>query len=185
VIPGRCSTKKGSERFGERSRLCFRPPLHQIGQECQQHLTVHLRQRRQGCPRSCLPARERKEATGKHQPTGKHQQRHVAEGSVPTAALEVAEAAELFAVLIELLDRPTRPYRRGQFFQQHLCWQVAEVVLRRTLLISTQWALGDQPAFCACLRAAVVEAARLVALAPMFAECRTTGASVLCCPRVK
>jgi hypothetical protein len=80
----------------------------------------------------------------------------VAAGSVPTAALEAAEAVELFAVLIELLDRPTGPYRRGQFFQRHLCWQVAEIVLRRTLLISAQRALGDQPAFCACFRAAVV-----------------------------
>ena len=77
--------------------------------------------------------------------------------SVPTAALEVAQTAELFAVLIELLDWPTGPYRRGQFFQRGLRWKIAEVVLRLGLPISTGQALGNEPALLARLCAVIIE----------------------------
>ena len=66
--------------------------------------------------------------------------------AVPTPALEVAEAAELLAVLVELLDRLAGPDGRHQLFQRRLSWQVAEVVLRLAFAVSARQALGDQPA---------------------------------------
>ena len=95
---------------------------------------------------------------------------------IAAAALEVAQATELFAVLIELLDRPTGPYRRGQFFQRGLRWKIAEVVLRLSLAIPIGQALGNEPALLACLCAVIIEATRLVALSPMHPNCEEPSA---------
>ena len=83
---------------------------------------------------------------------GEHDQGQMPVQAVPTASLEVIEAAFLFGVFVELLDDPAGVGQQDQSLQGGLWWEGAEAISRFLWLLASLLSRWRFLHICCCAR---------------------------------